>query len=86
MVCSVSILKGPFISIEKKGAHRQEFIRELDLPTARFFAQNADKIRVLTVAPENTSQEAIDIVRNAGITVSLGHTNATYAQVCEKMV
>ncbi|MGR5464139.1 N-acetylglucosamine-6-phosphate deacetylase [Photobacterium damselae] len=77
-------LEGPFISIEKKGAHRQEFIRELDLPTARFFAQNADKIRVLTVAPENTSQEAIDIVRNAGITVSLGHTNATYAQVCEK--
>ncbi|HIF9259700.1 TPA: N-acetylglucosamine-6-phosphate deacetylase [Photobacterium damselae] len=77
-------LEGPFISIEKKGAHRQEFIRELDLPTARFFAQNADKIRVLTVAPENTSQEAIDIVRNAGITVSLGHTNATYAQVREK--
>ncbi|HIF9545817.1 TPA: N-acetylglucosamine-6-phosphate deacetylase [Photobacterium damselae] len=77
-------LEGPFISIEKKGAHRQEFIRELDLTTARFFAQNADKIRVLTVAPENTSQEAIDIVRNAGITVSLGHTNATYAQVCEK--
>ncbi|HIF9092044.1 TPA: N-acetylglucosamine-6-phosphate deacetylase [Photobacterium damselae] len=77
-------LEGPFISIEKKGAHRQEFIRELDLPTARFFAKNADKIRVLTVAPENTSQEAIDIVRNAGITVSLGHTNATYAQVCEK--
>ncbi|HIF9246408.1 TPA: N-acetylglucosamine-6-phosphate deacetylase [Photobacterium damselae] len=77
-------LEGPFISIEKKGAHRQEFIRELDLPTARFFAQNADKIRVLTVAPENTSQEAIDIVRNAGITVSLGHTNATYTQVCEK--
>ncbi|HIF9542975.1 TPA: N-acetylglucosamine-6-phosphate deacetylase [Photobacterium damselae] len=77
-------LEGPFISIEKKGAHRQEFIRELDLPTTRFFAQNADKIRVLTVAPENTSQEAIDIVRNAGITVSLGHTNATYAQVCEK--
>ncbi|WP_158133884.1 N-acetylglucosamine-6-phosphate deacetylase [Photobacterium damselae] len=77
-------LEGPFISIKKKGAHRQEFIRELDLPTARFFAQNADKIRVLTVAPENTSQEAIDIVRNAGITVSLGHTNATYAQVCEK--
>ncbi|OBU42647.1 N-acetylglucosamine-6-phosphate deacetylase [Photobacterium damselae] len=77
-------LEGPFISIEKKGAHRQEFIRELDLPTARFFAQNADKIRILTVAPENTSQEAIDIVRNAGITVSLGHTNATYAQVCEK--
>lgn len=77
-------LEGPFISTEKKGAHREEFIRELDINTAKYLADNADKICVLTVAPENTSQEVIDIVRNSGITVSLGHTNATYEQVNEK--
>ncbi|MCD9521516.1 N-acetylglucosamine-6-phosphate deacetylase [Photobacterium carnosum] len=77
-------LEGPFISTEKKGAHREEFIRELDINTAKYLADNADKICVLTVAPENTSQEVIDIVRNSGITVSLGHTNATYEQVDEK--
>ncbi|SMY16013.1 N-acetylglucosamine-6-phosphate deacetylase [Photobacterium aquimaris] len=77
-------LEGPFISTEKKGAHREEFIRELDLKTAQYLADNADKICVLTVAPENTAQEVIDIVSNAGITVSLGHTNATYDQVAEK--
>ncbi|PLC59094.1 N-acetylglucosamine-6-phosphate deacetylase [Photobacterium carnosum] len=77
-------LEGPFISTEKKGAHREEFIRKLDINTAKYLADNADKICVLTVAPENTSQEVIDIVRNSGITVSLGHTNATYEQVNEK--
>ncbi|KJG39573.1 N-acetylglucosamine-6-phosphate deacetylase [Photobacterium angustum] len=77
-------IEGPFISVEKKGAHREEFIRELDEKTAHYLADNADKICVLTVAPENTSQKVIDIVREAGITVSLGHTNATYDQVNEK--
>ncbi|WP_305374740.1 N-acetylglucosamine-6-phosphate deacetylase [Photobacterium leiognathi] len=77
-------LEGPFISVEKKGAHREEFIRQLDEKTAHYLADNADKICVLTVAPENTPQSVIDIVREAGITVSLGHTNATYDQVSEK--
>ncbi|KJF96242.1 N-acetylglucosamine-6-phosphate deacetylase [Photobacterium angustum] len=77
-------IEGPFISVEKKGAHREEFIRELDEETAQYLADNADKICVLTVAPENTSQKVIDIVRESGITVSLGHTNATYDQVNEK--
>ncbi|KJF83235.1 N-acetylglucosamine-6-phosphate deacetylase [Photobacterium angustum] len=77
-------IEGPFISVEKKGAHREEFIRELDEKTAQYLADNADKICVLTVAPENTSQKVIDIVRESGITVSLGHTNATYDQVNEK--
>ncbi len=49
-------LEGPFISTEKKGAHREEFIRELDKKTAQYLADNADKICVLTVAPENTSK------------------------------
>ncbi|EAR53279.1 hypothetical N-acetylglucosamine-6-phosphate deacetylase [Photobacterium sp. SKA34] len=77
-------IEGPFISVEKKGAHREEFIRELDETTAQYLADNADKICVLTVAPENTSQKVIDIVRESGITVSLGHTNATYDQVNAK--
>ncbi|WP_305842925.1 N-acetylglucosamine-6-phosphate deacetylase [Photobacterium leiognathi] len=77
-------LEGPFISVEKKGAHREEFIRQLDEKTAHYLADNADKICVLTVAPENTPQSVIDIVREAGIIVSLGHTNATYNQVNDK--
>ena len=77
-------LEGPFISKEKKGAHDPIHIRHLDEMTAYYLADHADKIKVITLAPENTSQSVIDILTEAGITVSLGHTNATYKQLDEK--
>ncbi|WEM45850.1 N-acetylglucosamine-6-phosphate deacetylase (plasmid) [Photobacterium sp. DA100] len=77
-------LEGPFISKEKKGAHDENHIRILDELTAHYLADNAKHISVVTLAPENTSQTVIDILDNAGITVSLGHTNANYHQLCCK--
>lgn len=74
-------LEGPFISIEKKGAHQAQYIRELDLVTAQLLAKNSAYISVITVAPEHISQEVLECLTDAGITVSIGHTNATYAQV-----
>ncbi|PSW20105.1 N-acetylglucosamine-6-phosphate deacetylase [Photobacterium sanctipauli] len=77
-------LEGPFISKEKKGAHNINHIRELDELTAYYLADNKDNIAVVTLAPENTPQSVIDILKQAGITVSLGHTNATYQDLAEK--
>ncbi len=77
-------LEGPFINKAKKGAHQEHLIRELDEITAYYLADNADKISVITLAPENTSQHVIDILTQAGITVSLGHTNSTYEELAEK--
>jgi len=77
-------LEGPFISKEKKGAHDPIHIRHLDEMTAYYLADHADKIKVITLAPENTVQSVIDILTHAGITVSLGHTNATYNELKEK--
>ncbi|MGF1734290.1 N-acetylglucosamine-6-phosphate deacetylase [Photobacterium satsumensis] len=77
-------LEGPFISKEKKGAHNESHIRILDELTAHYLADNAKLISVITLAPENTSQAVIDILNNAGITVSLGHTNANYQQLTSK--
>ncbi|WP_281222512.1 N-acetylglucosamine-6-phosphate deacetylase [Photobacterium sanguinicancri] len=77
-------LEGPFISKAKKGAHQEDCIRELDEATARYLADNAAHISVITLAPENTSQSVIDILTDAGITVSLGHTNSTYDECAEK--
>ncbi|MDX1302080.1 N-acetylglucosamine-6-phosphate deacetylase [Photobacterium sp.] len=77
-------LEGPFISKEKKGAHQESFIRQLDETTAHYLADNANKIRVVTLAPENTPQSVIDILTQAGITVSLGHTNASYDELISK--
>ncbi|RWX54873.1 N-acetylglucosamine-6-phosphate deacetylase [Photobacterium chitinilyticum] len=77
-------LEGPFISKEKKGAHDPIHIRHLDEMTAYYLADHADKIKVITLAPENTAQSVIDILTHAGITISLGHTNATYKELEEK--
>ncbi|MCW8329288.1 N-acetylglucosamine-6-phosphate deacetylase [Photobacterium sp. SDRW27] len=77
-------LEGPFISKEKKGAHDPIHIRHLDEVTAYYLADHADKIRVITLAPENTAQSVIDILTQAGITVSLGHTNASYDELNAK--
>lgn len=74
-------LEGPFISIEKKGAHQAQYIRELDLNTAHLLAQHHDQIKVITLAPEHIKQDVLDCLTAAGITVSIGHTNATYDQV-----
>ena len=77
-------LEGPFISKEKKGAHNPVHIRHLDEMTAYYLADHADKIKVITLAPENTAQSVIDILTQAGITVSMGHTNANYEELNEK--
>ena len=74
-------LEGPFISIEKKGAHQAQYIRELDLATAQRLAKHSSHIKVLTLAPEHIKQDVLDCLTEAGITVSIGHTNATYDQV-----
>lgn len=77
-------LEGPFINAEKKGAHDPIHIRHLDEMTAYYLADHADKIKVITLAPENCEQRVIDILTEAGITVSMGHTNATYDELQAK--
>ena len=73
-------LEGPYISIEKKGIHRQEFIRLPDAAMIDQLCANADIIQKITVAPENTPLETIKKLSDADIIVSIGHSNATYQQ------
>ena len=73
-------LEGPYISVAKKGIHRQEFIRDPDAAMIDQLCANADIIQKITLAPENTPLEIIQQLSDAGIVVSLGHSNATYQQ------
>lgn len=73
-------LEGPFLSPEKKGAHRIECIENAG---EELFASwlSEGSIALVTLAPER--EGAVDRIRrmvNAGFLVSLGHTNATYEQ------
>src|SRR6267378_2711402 len=74
--------EGPFISKERRGVHPSEWIQ---LPSAetlsRFLKAAAGNARILTIAPEVLgAAPCIDAAREAGLVVSMGHTDATYEQ------
>jgi len=73
-------LEGPYLSLEKKGIHRQEFIRKPDSDMINLISENSDIVAMLTLAPENCPAEVVKQLSDSNIVVSLGHTNATYAQ------
>jgi len=73
-------LEGPFISLEKKGAHNPEWIVNATDDILDFWLQQRD-ILLVTVAPERDgATERIRRLVDAGILVSLGHTNATFEE------
>jgi N-acetylglucosamine-6-phosphate deacetylase len=74
--------EGPFISKQRRGVHPSEWIQ---LPSAetlhRFLKAAAGKARILTIAPEVLgAAPCIDAAVEAGLVVSIGHTDATYEQ------
>ena len=75
-------LEGPFLNPEKRGAHPKEFLLPLTVETVkRVLGDYASIVKVITLAPElDPSGEAIESLRSLGITVSLGHSQATAIQ------
>lgn len=75
-------LEGPHLSVAKKGAHSAALIRPMDNDDLTQYLSAAEQIPLLklTVAPESVSTEQIQTLADAGIIVSLGHSNASYEQ------
>lgn len=71
-------LEGPFLSPARKGAHQ---LRLIEAANDELFASWLDQemIALVTLAPERDGgHERIRRLRDRGIVVSLGHTDATY--------
>lgn len=73
-------LEGPYLSIEKKGIHPKELIRKPNKEMIDLICDNSDIVGILTLAPENCPDEVVKQLSDNNIVVSIGHTNATYAQ------
>ena len=73
-------LEGPFITIEKKGAHNPDFIAAASEDLFQSWLQQ-DSIALVTLAPDrdDATRRIRELVAR-GILVSMGHTNATYEQ------
>lgn len=73
-------LEGPYISEQRPGIHDPHFIRPPDGQMIDYLCQQAAVIRKVTLAPEVTPLSVIQRLHQAGITVALGHSNATAQQ------
>lgn len=72
-------LEGPFLNYYKRGAHPAEDILPLTIEKVkRVLGDYSSLVKVITLAPEldNTGQ-VIPYLRSLGITISLGHSQAT---------
>ncbi len=73
-------LEGPFLNPVRRGAHPPEHLRAPDLDEAADWSP-ATGVRLVTLAPELPG--ALDLIAaltRRGVVVSLGHTDATFAQ------
>ncbi len=75
-------MEGPFISRERRGAHKEEYIVP---PEREILLENADLIRLVTIAPE--AEGAMDLIRELQacpqMHVSVGHTTIGYDAALE---
>ena len=78
-------LEGPFINDSKKGAQNPEHIRTASLDELKEIWQEAGSLlRLVTLAPETEGAlKAIQLLRSWGVTVSIGHSDASYEKVME---
>jgi len=74
-------LEGPFLNPIKRGAHLTEYVRKpsnADLEEIIRYGKGI--IRLITIAPEMFTKDQIQMLLDSGITVSAGHSNATYEE------
>jgi N-acetylglucosamine-6-phosphate deacetylase len=74
-------IEGPWISPEKRGAHKLEFIHSPTLEEVKSLVEEAEgSVKIITLAPETVDEKIVDYLQQSGIIVSAGHSNATYQQ------
>ena len=78
-------LEGPYINPKKKGAQPEQYVRLPDVAELqRECGDNLEYVRVVTLAPEMPGGlELTRFLAAQGIIASVGHTDATYAQMSE---
>jgi N-acetylglucosamine-6-phosphate deacetylase len=75
-------LEGPFISPSYRGTHPAHEIRPMNLDELGLLLSPMTKM--ITMAPEqDASGQAIALLKQRGIKVSIGHSNATYNQTMQ---
>lgn len=77
-------LEGPHLSHVRRGAHTASMIRPMLDDDLSVILDAASRLPVLmvTIAPENVTIEQASVMAEAGVVVSLGHTDADFKTAC----
>jgi N-acetylglucosamine-6-phosphate deacetylase len=75
-----SHLEGPFLAMERRGAHNADFLKEpLPYDVEELIGAARGTLRQITLAPElPNALDAIDVLVDQGIAVAVGHTEADF--------
>lgn len=74
-------LEGPYINPVKRGAHIPEYIKRPEKKEVEELLHKANGvIKIMTLAPEMCDPEIIKLLIDNGVTVSAGHSNATFEE------
>ena len=74
-------IEGPFLNVARKGVHDPAKLRELDASALGLLSSLEGGRTLVTLAPEMTTPQLIQQLVSAGVVVSAGHTNASYAEM-----
>ncbi|TQL17369.1 N-acetylglucosamine 6-phosphate deacetylase [Zymomonas mobilis] len=76
-------IEGPFIAMKRRGIHAENKIRPISEEDIRFLCDSAQKNKdsfkiLLTLAPETMDISVIKRLSQAGVIVSIGHSDSDY--------
>jgi N-acetylglucosamine-6-phosphate deacetylase len=72
-------LEGPFLNIQKRGAHPAEYLLPLTIENVKkILGDYSSIVKIITLAPElDPTERVITYLKSLGIVISLGHSLAT---------
>ena len=74
-------LEGPFLSTDRKGVHDETKFRPFLQEHVELMSRLREGVTVVTLSPEQASPPIIGALRDRGVHVCAGHTNASYAMM-----
>lgn len=75
--------EGPHLSVPKKGVHEASLVRPIGDVEKDIFTRTDLGIKLVTLAPENVSNDDIQLLLDNQVKVSVGHSNASYERATE---
>lgn len=78
-------VEGPWISLEKRGAHVGELVKIPTLEDVKeLLDYGRDVIKIITLAPEVCDAEILKLIKSYDVKISAGHSNAGFAEAQSK--